>query len=51
MPISTAPNAMAYATGRVTVTQMVKVGIIFDVVGFFLIFGALRIMCPLLGWA
>jgi sodium-dependent dicarboxylate transporter 2/3/5 len=50
MPISTAPNALAYATGRVTVGQMLKSGIIFDVIGFVLIFGALRIMCPLLGW-
>jgi len=51
MPISTAPNALAYATGKVTVGQMVRAGILFDVLGFFLIFGALRIMCPLLGWA
>ncbi len=51
MPISTAPNALAYATGRVSVVQMVKAGIIFDVIGFFLIVGALRITCPLLGWA
>jgi sodium-dependent dicarboxylate transporter 2/3/5 len=50
MPISTAPNALAYATGRVTVGQMVKTGIVFDVIGFFLIVGALRIICPLMGW-
>lgn len=51
MPISTAPNAMAYATGRVSVMQMVKAGIIFDVVGFVLILATLRIVCPLFGWA
>jgi solute carrier family 13 (sodium-dependent dicarboxylate transporter), member 2/3/5 len=51
MPISTAPNALAYATGKVTVGQMVRVGIVFDVLGFLLIFAALRVMCPLLGWA
>ena len=51
MPISTAPNALAYATGRVTVMQMVKVGIVFDVIGFFLILGTLRVLCPLMGWA
>ena len=51
MPISTAPNALAYATGRVTVGQMLKTGIIFDVIGFVLIVVALRILCPLLGWA
>ena len=51
MPISTAPNALAYATGRVTVTQMVKVGIVFDVLGFVLIVSTLRLLCPLFGWA
>jgi sodium-dependent dicarboxylate transporter 2/3/5 len=51
MPISTAPNALAYATGRVTVGQMLRAGIVFDVIGFVLILAALRIMCPLLGWA
>ena len=51
MPISTAPNALAYATGRVTVGQMLKTGVIFDVIGFVLIVAALRVMCPLLGWA
>jgi len=50
MPISTGPNALAYATGRVTVGQMARTGIIFDVVGFFLILGTLRVLCPLLGW-
>ena len=51
LPISTAPNAIAYATGRVRVGQMVRAGIVFDVIGFVLIVGALRVMCPLLGWA
>ncbi len=50
MPISTAPNAMAYATRRVTVGQMVRTGIVFDVIGFVLIVAALRVMCPLMGW-
>ncbi|MGN6108570.1 MAG: SLC13 family permease [Kofleriaceae bacterium] len=43
MPISTAPNALAYATGRVTVGQMARTGIAFDVAGFFLIWVWLRI--------
>ncbi len=50
MPISTAPNALAFATGRVTVLEMVKTGIVFDVIGFGLILAALRVVCPLLGW-
>lgn len=51
MPISTAPNALAYATGRVSIGEMVRAGIVFDVIGFLLILAALRITCPLLGWA
>ena len=50
MPISTAPNALAFATGRVTVLEMVKTGIVFDVIGFGLILAALRVVCPLMGW-
>jgi sodium-dependent dicarboxylate transporter 2/3/5 len=51
MPISTGPNALAYATGRVSVGQMARTGIIFDVIGFFLIVGTLRVICPLFGWS
>jgi len=51
LPVSTAPNAIAYATGRITVLEMARTGIVFDVLGFALIFAALRIVCPLFGWA
>ena len=51
MPISTGPNAMAYATGRVRVIDMMRAGITFDVAGFLLIVGGLRLICPLFGWA
>lgn len=44
MPISTGPNALAYASGRVSVGQMARAGVVFDVVGFFLILGTLRLM-------
>jgi sodium-dependent dicarboxylate transporter 2/3/5 len=50
MPISTAPNALAYSTGKVKMSQMMGAGIIFDVIGFLLIVGGLRVICPLLGW-
>ncbi len=50
MPISTAPNALAYATGRISVLEMVKAGILFDVLGYLLILAGLRVLCPLLGW-
>lgn len=49
MPISTAPNAMAYATGAVTIRQMVVAGAVFDVAGFVVLLAALRVLCPLLG--
>jgi sodium-dependent dicarboxylate transporter 2/3/5 len=49
LPISTGPNAMAYGTGKVTVRQMVRAGIVFDLVGFVLIVAGLRVLCPLLG--
>jgi sodium-dependent dicarboxylate transporter 2/3/5 len=49
MPISTAPNAMAYGTGAVTMGQMVKAGICFDLLGFVVVLAVLRTLCPLLG--
>jgi sodium-dependent dicarboxylate transporter 2/3/5 len=51
MPISTAPNAMAYGTGRVTMGQMMRAGIVFDVVGFVVVVAGLRLLCPLLDLA
>ena len=49
LPISTAPNAMAYGTGQVTIRQMASAGIFFDVIGFTAIVLGLRLLCPLLG--
>jgi sodium-dependent dicarboxylate transporter 2/3/5 len=51
MPISTAPNAMAYGTGKVTMGQMMRTGIIFDLIGFVVVVAGLRVLCPLLGLA
>lgn len=50
MPISTAPNALAYATGKIKMSRMMGAGVIFDVIGFAIILGGLRVLCPLLGW-
>ena len=49
LPISTAPNAMAYGTGQVTIRQMAGAGVMFDIIGFVVIVVGLRILCPLLG--
>ncbi|MBK9035040.1 MAG: DASS family sodium-coupled anion symporter [Myxococcales bacterium] len=51
MPISTAPNALAYGSGRVTIGQMMRTGIVFDLVGFGVVWLGLRLRLPLLGWA
>lgn len=49
LPISTGPNAMAYATGQLRVSQMVRTGVLFDVLGFAIILTGLRLLLPLLG--
>ncbi|MEZ4363587.1 MAG: DASS family sodium-coupled anion symporter [Kofleriaceae bacterium] len=50
MPISTAPNALAYASGKVRMAQMIRGGAVFDVLGFVIILVGLRVLCPLAGW-
>jgi sodium-dependent dicarboxylate transporter 2/3/5 len=51
MPISTAPNALAYGTGRVRIGQMLRAGILFDLLGFLVVLLGLRLLLPLLGLA
>jgi sodium-dependent dicarboxylate transporter 2/3/5 len=48
-PVSTAPNAIVYSSGLVPSKEMMKSGIVIDVIGFFVIFGCLRVFLPLLG--
>ncbi len=49
MPISTAPNALVYGTRRVTIGQMMRAGVVFDVIGFVVVVAGLRVLCPLFG--
>jgi sodium-dependent dicarboxylate transporter 2/3/5 len=49
LPVSTPPNAIAYGTGLVPITKMIRAGVIFDVLGFVIILAGLRVLCPLLG--
>jgi len=49
LPVSTPPNAIVYGTGMVPIGRMLRAGILFDVLGFGLIVGGLRVLCPLLG--
>jgi sodium-dependent dicarboxylate transporter 2/3/5 len=49
LPISTPPNAIVYGSGFVPIRSMIRTGIGFDLIGFLLIWGGLRILYPLLG--
>jgi sodium-dependent dicarboxylate transporter 2/3/5 len=49
LPVSTPPNAIVYGSGLVPITRMVQAGLIFDILGFMIIWIGLRILCPLLG--
>jgi sodium-dependent dicarboxylate transporter 2/3/5 len=49
LPVSTPPNAIVYGSGLVPIGRMIRAGVLLDVIGLFVIWGALRILCPLLG--
>ena len=49
LPISTPSNAIVYGSGRVPITSMIRMGIILDLLSFFVIWTGLRILCPILG--
>jgi sodium-dependent dicarboxylate transporter 2/3/5 len=51
LPVSTPPNAIVYGSGLIPIPKMIRAGFIFDIVGLFIIWLGLRIMCPLLGLA
>jgi sodium-dependent dicarboxylate transporter 2/3/5 len=49
--VGTPPNAIVYGTGLIPITAMMRVGVVVDVLSFFVIFLTLRLLCPLLGLA
>jgi sodium-dependent dicarboxylate transporter 2/3/5 len=49
LPVSTPPNAIVYGSGLVPIPRMIRAGLVFDVLGLFIIWIGLRVMCPLLG--
>lgn len=51
LPISTAPNAIVYSSGLIPPKVMLRAGLIFDVVGFFVTMACLRVILPLMGLA
>lgn len=48
LPVSTPPNAIAYGSGLVPLSRMMRAGILFDVLGFVVIFAGLRLLYPLM---
>jgi sodium-dependent dicarboxylate transporter 2/3/5 len=51
LPISTPPNALAYGTGLVRLPEMIRTGVILDIVGAIGIWLIIRFVAPLLGWS
>jgi solute carrier family 13 (sodium-dependent dicarboxylate transporter), member 2/3/5 len=49
LPVSTPPNAIVYGSGLIPLPKMIQAGILFDIMGFFIIWAGLYILCPLLG--
>lgn len=46
LPISTPPNAIAYSSGYIPITSMMKYGILLDIAGFVVIVGAVMLLAP-----
>lgn len=51
LPVSTGPNAQAYATGEVRLTAMMRKGICLDLFGTVTIWLVVRFLAPLYGWS
>lgn len=51
LPISTPPNAIVYGSRLIPIQKMVRAGLLFDLMGGMIIWGGLRLLCPLLGLA
>lgn len=50
LPVSTPPNAIVYGSGRVHILAMLRAGVLVDAFGFVVVWGLLRLLCPLLGF-
>ena len=49
LPVSTPPNAIVYGSGLVPLREMVRSGIVLDILGALLIWLGLRVLAPLAG--
>lgn len=50
LPIATGPNAIAYSTGRVPQSEMMRTGVALNLIAAVVVFAILRVLCPLYGW-
>jgi sodium-dependent dicarboxylate transporter 2/3/5 len=48
LPISTPPNAIAYSSGHVPITAMIKHGALLDVISFVVIVVLVSLLAPVL---
>ena len=46
LPVSTPRNAIVYASGRVTITEMIKYGVLMDVIAFTLVPALVLLIAP-----
>jgi sodium-dependent dicarboxylate transporter 2/3/5 len=51
LPVGTPPSAMVYGTRLVPLAAMMGVGFVADLLGFLVVLGSLRLLCPVLGLA
>ncbi|HMS54546.1 MAG TPA: DASS family sodium-coupled anion symporter [Fimbriimonadaceae bacterium] len=49
LPVSTAPNAIVYSSGLIPSRQMMKAGLVIDIIGIVVTVGGLYLVLPLLG--
>jgi sodium-dependent dicarboxylate transporter 2/3/5 len=49
LPVSTAPNAIVYSSGLVSSRQMMKSGVVVDVIGILVVIGVLWLILPMMG--
>jgi len=49
MPVATPPNAIIFGTGRVTIREMFKTGLLLEIIGVIVITASIFILGPMLG--
>ena len=49
LPVSTPPNAIVFGSGAVPLREMIRSGVLLDLVGAAAIWVGLRVLCPIAG--